>query len=344
MRLSLRTAGAAVALTLAAGAAFGIADKAQAWGATGHRLVGVVAMRALPSDLPAFLRTKKAAADVGEYAREPDRTKGSGKLHDEQREGNHFIDLDDAGKAMGGPHIDALPPTRQLYDNALRAAGSDLTKAGWLPYSMSGSYSQLVTDFALWRVARVGERTGATRARRAWYKADRIRREFIILRDIGEFAHWVGDGAQPLHTSIHYNGWGDYPNPNGYTTSRGTHSAVDGGIVFGRVTEQQITPLLTPYRPCEGGIDRCVAAYIKASWTQVEPLYQLEKAGAFAQGDARGDRFAAERLAAGASQLRDFVVDAWRASGEAQVGWPKVAVSEVEAKGLDPWEALYGKD
>ncbi|MBL7372957.1 S1/P1 Nuclease, partial [Escherichia coli] len=44
-----------------------------AWGNTGHRLIGVAAMRALPSDLPAFLLTPGAIADVGELAREPDR-------------------------------------------------------------------------------------------------------------------------------------------------------------------------------------------------------------------------------------------------------------------------------
>ena len=343
MRISTRAASAAASLALAA-VALGVAQQAEAWGATGHRLVGIVAIRALPDDLPKFVRTNKVAAAVGELAREPDRTKGSGKLHDEQREGNHFVDLDDAGRVMGGPHIDALPPTRQQYDDALRAAGSDLTKAGWLPYSMAGGYNQLVTDFALWRVAKVGEKTASSRERRRWYKADRIRREHIILRDIGEFAHWVGDGAQPLHTSIHYNGWGDYPNPKGYTTSRGTHSAVDGGIVYGRVTEHDVARQLTPYRPCTDGIERCVAAYIKTSWGYIDALYALEKAGGFAPGDPRGGAFAAERLAAGSSQLRDFIVDAWRASATAQVGWPKVSVADVEAGKADPWDSLYGKD
>ena len=34
--------------------------------------------------------------------------------------------------------------------------------------------------------------------RQAWYRADRIRREALILRDIGVLAHYVGDGSQPL--------------------------------------------------------------------------------------------------------------------------------------------------
>ena len=36
-----------------------------AWGNTGHRLIGVAAVRGLPDELPAFLRTPGAAAEVG---------------------------------------------------------------------------------------------------------------------------------------------------------------------------------------------------------------------------------------------------------------------------------------
>ena len=68
-----------------------------AWGNTGHRMLGEIAIRALPAEMPAFLRTKQAAIDVGELSREPDRSKGSGKLHDHDRDPGHFIDLDDDG-------------------------------------------------------------------------------------------------------------------------------------------------------------------------------------------------------------------------------------------------------
>ena len=65
-------------------------------------------------------------------------------------------------------------------------------------------------------------------AKQAWYRADRERREQLILRDIGVMGHYVGDGSQPHHTSIHYNGWGDYPNPEGFTNSRRTHGLFEG--------------------------------------------------------------------------------------------------------------------
>ncbi|MCW5761531.1 MAG: S1/P1 Nuclease, partial [Phenylobacterium sp.] len=77
---------------------------------------------------------------------------------------------------------------------------------------------------------------------------------------------------------------------------------------------------------------------------EVVPLYEMEKAGGMAPGDPRGPAFAAGRLAAGASELRDVIVEAWRASGARQVGWKPVAVKDVLAGKVDPYPALYGID
>jgi hypothetical protein len=76
----------------------------------------------------------------------------------------------------------------------------------------------------------------------------------------------------------------------------------------------------------------------------VLPFYRLEKAGAFKDTDARGAVFVAERLAAGASELRDFVTAAWRTSGDSAIGWPAVKVAEVEAGRVDPWLSMVGED
>ena len=113
-------------LALAAfAAALGVADSALAWGATGHRLIGVAAVQRLPASLPAFVRSPEAAADVGELAREPDRWKDAGKVHDVLRDPAHFVDLDDQGRILGGPDLKALPATKADYDAALRAVGAE---------------------------------------------------------------------------------------------------------------------------------------------------------------------------------------------------------------------------
>ena len=66
--------------------------------------------------------------------------------------------------------------------------------------------------------------------------------------------------------------------------------------------------------------------------------------GGLAPGDPRGVAFAVERLAVGASELRDVVVEAWRASANRTIGWKPVAVADVLAGKVDPYPALYGVD
>ena len=56
-----RLAIAVSALTLGV-AALSAPAMVSAWGNTGHRLIGVAAVRGLPEELPAFLRTPGAAA------------------------------------------------------------------------------------------------------------------------------------------------------------------------------------------------------------------------------------------------------------------------------------------
>ena len=182
------------------------AVQVDAWGNTGHRLIGVAAMRALSEDLPAFLRTPASIADVGELAREPDRWKGGGQPHDRERDTAHFVDMLDDGRIMvaGGPSIDALPELKHQYDAALVAAGSSVNEAGYLPYAIMDGYQQLVRDFAYWRVLNAIEARETDPGKRAWYREDRIRREALILRDMGVLGHYIGDGSQPHHT---------YPSP-----------------------------------------------------------------------------------------------------------------------------------
>jgi hypothetical protein len=315
---------------------------AQAWGNSGHRMVGQEAMRALPPELPGFLRTAFAVGEIGELAREPDRWKGSGRVHDNDRDPAHFIDMEDDGTALGHVPMDPFPRTKIEYDTKIRAAGGDLFKAGYLPYALIDRYQQLVKDFAYWRVDVAALKT-AKGERRKWIAADRKRREALILRDIGEFAHYVGDGSQPMHISVHYNGWGDYPNPKGYTQEK-VHGPFEAEFVHANVSNADVRARMRAFQACAAPIETCVMTYLRGTLTQVEPFYQLYGQGAFGPGDARGKAFAAERVAAGASQLRDMIVWAWRASDESKVGWPEVSVKDVEAGKVDAWDALYGKD
>jgi hypothetical protein len=318
-------------------------DHALAWGATGHRLIGVAAMRTLPDDTPDFLRLSAAATAVGELAREPDRWKGAGRVHDTDRDGAHFLDLGDDGKIFGGPALDALPQTREDYDAALRAVGSDSWKGGWLPYSIVDGWEQLAKDLAEWRVDSWAAMVVKDEAHRAWFVADMAERQALILRDIGALGHYVGDGSQPLHVSIHYNGWGDGPNPENFTQSR-IHSMFEGAFVHDNVRQDDVTAAVGPFTDCRCAIAVRTAAYLKTTNGQTTALYRLQKDGAFAGGDARGKAFVVARLAAGATELRDLIALAWRTSPDVPVGWPAVKPSDVIAGGFDPYDSMYGSD
>ena len=322
------------------------ASSALAWGSSGHRTVGVVATQSLPRELPAFLRTPAAAAAIGEYAREPDRWKGSGKLHDSDRDAAHFLDLDDQGLMYGGPKftVETLPATRADYETALRLVGQDSWKAGYLPYAIIDGHQQLVKDFTYWRIL-TAAKARAHGAQKAWYAADLQRREALLIRDLGVWAHYVGDGSQPLHMSVHYHGWGDYPNPGDYTQNRGLHSSFEGTLVKAVATEAEVRARVPAYRDCACSVETRVVGYLTETWKQTEPLYQLEKAGGLAVGDPRGKAFVDARLAAGAGALRDLVVDAWKASANGKIGYrPETSVADVEAGKADPWLDLFGKD
>lgn len=338
-------APALAALVLAA--VVGTGSQVDAWGATGHRMIGVAAVRALPEEIPAFLRTPGAAAEIGELSREPDRWKGAGQPHDRERDTAHFVDMRDDGRVMvaGGPLIDELPRLKSEFDAALIAAGSDVDTAGYLPYAMMDGYQQLVRDFAYWRVLNAAEAREADPARRAWYREDRMRREALIVRDLGVLGHYIGDASQPLHTSIHYNGWAEGElNPEGFTTSRRTHGMFEGDFVRRNVRPDAMADAMPASRVEGMEFKARTAAYLRETLDQVTPFYRLEKAGGFRDGDARGVAFATERLAAGAAELRDWTVMAWRDSADERIGWPAVPVTEVEAGTTDPWDAMVGTD
>lgn len=316
---------------------------ALAWGGAGHRMIGELGVRALPAEAPAFLRSKQAALDVGELSREPDRSLGFGKLHDQDRAPGHYLDLDETGKLEGLVAFPPMPPTRQDFEKILAPAGLNSWKTGYLPYSVIDRWQQLTKDFGYWRVLAAAETNPKWRKNRKWFAADRRRREALILKDLGELSHFVADGSQPLHLTNHHNGWGDYPNPGGYSTAK-LHAPFEGELVARTVREPDVAAAMTPLTLCDCSIEQQVTTYLMATNSQVIPFYEMEKAGGMAMGDPRGTAMATRQMAIGASMLRDLTIQAWRSSANITVGWKPIAVGDVVSGKIDPYLALYGTD
>lgn len=309
---------------LAPGSAFG-------WGATGHEFVSGVGAEILPEEIPAFVRQPQAIDTIAVLGRELDRSKGTGETHDRERDPGHFVILDDAQLIGGVLPLDMLPPTREAYDTFLRTRNLTQYRVGYLPYSMVDGWQQLVKDFAYWRAASVGARTAADPAERAWFDTDRQRREALVIRDLGVWSHYVGDASQPMHVSIHFDGWGPYDNPRGFSTKRGLHAEFEGAFVKTNVKRDEVKAAVAPYRACTCTIWDRMRGLILASHGQVAPLYALEQKGGLTDGNPAGIAFATSRLAESASVLRDMIVDAWRASTDMGVGYPAISVRDIEA-------------
>ncbi|HET9393616.1 MAG TPA: hypothetical protein VFO29_08895 [Candidatus Rubrimentiphilum sp.] len=315
---------------------FFLPTPAFAWGTKGHEIIGQLAGSRFPSVLPAFLRTISAQYEIMYLGPELDRLKGSGTAWDAENDPGHYIDLDDNGMIAGVVSLQKMPPTREAYDTALRTAGTDQYKQGYSPYAIVEGWQQLRDDFAYWRVDNYRASHASPPPMRVEAATNRAIDQQLILRDIGVWGHFVEDASQPLHVTIHYNGWGKYPNPNGYTMSYETHSFFEStfvdkylspGLALQYMKPSTITApaaLLT-----QDQIMANVADYINGSLQAVGPLYDIEKAGGFAQGTPQAISFTATQLARGADELRDLVTLAWYDSLNEKVGYPYQSVRDI---------------
>jgi hypothetical protein len=276
------------------------------WGSDGHMLINRLAGSALPSDVPAFLRTPAALDALEYYGPEPDHWRSTAEPElKAAQEPEHFIDLEWAD--LVGP----LPRRRYDFIRALAAAQPahpdiPLTpeKVGLQPYVTSEVYERLQSAFRDYRALVAA-------------KQDTKPSEAEIVFLAGWLGHYVGDGSQPMHTTIQYNGWTG-PNPHGYTTEHRIHSLFETTFVHANVKPADVQPLVAAAKPVVlKDVFADYLAYLRHSNTLVEQTYQLEKQGAFAgAGTPQGKAFVDQQLAAGAIELRDMIYTAWIKSAE----------------------------
>jgi len=275
---------------------------AWAWGSDGHRMINRLAAQYLPADVPAFLRNGNALDTMDYLGPEPDRW----RQRDAEPElvatqaPDHFIDMEYADL------VGTFPKARYDFIRTLAAAQlkhPDLPltpeKVGMQPWQVEEVWQRLKVDFREYRKLVAANK-------------DTAPVQTAILFDAGWLGHYVGDGSQPLHTTIQYNGWTG-PNPNGYTTEHKIHSLFETVYVTANIKPADIAPLVAATQPKT--IDdewTNYLDYLRHTNSLVEKTYQLEKAGGFTDaGTPEAKTFTEERIAAGAIELRDLIYSAW---------------------------------
>jgi hypothetical protein len=322
------------ALVLALGVAF-IPNAVFAWGFVGHTMINRLAAQNLPDSLPAFVRSPDAIAEIATLGPEEDRIKDAGQSWDDDNDPGHYLDIGDDGTVAGVVRLDALPKDMAAYARALAGANTDLYRMGYIPYSIIDGFERVRKDFAIWRLDDYMATHATTQAARDQFARDKALRETLTLRDIGDWGHFVGDGSQPLHITIHFNGWGNYPNPKGYTTNH-IHSFFETQFVNQYAKEAAVAAKIPVYSPASPAqlltqtqIASLVGAYLGETAKTVDPLYALYAAGDFANGTPKAIDFADAQLARGATELRNLTALAWEDSLNAGVGYPQIPVRDV---------------
>lgn len=284
---------AALFLSLAAG---------RFWGEHGHRLTAQAAAAALPAAMPEFFR--QAASQLAYLDPEPDRWR-SDRGRDPALTGatapEHFVDLDMIPPASRTAVFAA--PNRFAYADTLQRLGLHAATVGLLPFRMLELEQLLVVDFRLWRGA-------STPETRSWVEAR-------VINDAGILGHYVADGSNPAHTTIHFNGWvGE--NPNGYTTDKRFHSRFESEYVETHLVLADITPLVDTAPRLFPELRPAILDYLRTTNAEVQRMYALEKRESFSRETTSPEhkRFVAARLAAGAAMLRDLWWTAWVASAD----------------------------
>jgi hypothetical protein len=273
-----------------------IAAPAWAWGDAGHLMTNEAATLSLPTDMPYFFY--KSFPQLVWLGVDPDRWKGAGESLDNVNPPDHFLDYEYVADLQLDNRryrfIDQLYTTRTL-----RRYGITNSTIGFLPWRVAELCDRLTNEWRQWRAS-----VPNTTERRA-IEAD-------IIHDAGILGHYVGDTGNPLHTTLNYNGW-ITPNPNGYANDCAIHARFESQFISHAIATKDVMPFVTKPQ-LRADYFATELAFIRSSNALVERVYAIDKDGGFntlRPVDPQARQFAAERLAAGASMLRDLWWSTW---------------------------------
>lgn len=304
---------------------------ALAWGERGHAVIARAAVDALPDDGPVFLRRHREY--IGAMSSIPDGWRNEREPFLKIEEDPNHGWFREQFAFMRQP-----PRSRYAFVLALRAQQQRIAASnpelarrmnvrwtGTLPYAAIEGYGRLVAGMRQIRNARdSGEDSTALEQTCAFYAA--------------WFSHYIADGAQPLHDTIHHDGW-QGPNPHGYTRDPKVHGRMESHYVdLIALSEADLAPQL-PAQPRhqDGDVFDLILAQLDRGTARVEQVYQLEQAGAFDDRDNRQARALVYLTAGeGAALLRDLLYRAWRESALAPTPPPVPGSPDPSNPNYDP--------
>jgi hypothetical protein len=318
-------------LLLLSGLCFLAGQTVFAWDYEGHRLVNQLALASLPKEFPAFATTPEAQDRIAFLAGEPDRWRNTQNVELKHANGpDHYIDLEEVSLYDLTP--ETLPPLRYDFMAQIarsRAAHPDRFPAidpakdtdhtrelsGFLPWTMTEYYARLKSEFSYLKAY---ETAGGTPVEIANAEAN-------IIYTMGVMGHFYGDASQPLHTSMHFNGWVG-ANPHHYTTNHSFHAWIDGGYILKTDIEGDLGDMKNKLHPAQlvtlhgqpaqsEQIFPAVEAFISEQNKLVEPLYQMEQEKKLSgQGETglQGKPFIEGQLIKSGQFLGDIWYSAWQ--------------------------------
>jgi hypothetical protein len=261
-----------------------LAGSSPAWWVQGHATIAEAAAASLPDEVPAFFRA--SGKQLGHYAGDPDRWKNPAARHLRAAEApDHYLDLENYKG-------EELPADRYKAIALLVRLGQDPARTGMLPYAIMENYDRLSCAFY---------------DLRAEPDSPAVRAKCLVYA--GALAHFTGDCAMPLHTTVDYDG---RPGPGGKVLQKGIHAKIDAFPERHGLSAEEMGRGLKPQ-----AIDDVwahVLGMVRQSHRHVGRCYELDRAGAFDRPTAESRAFVLERCRAAAQFTADLWYSAWRRS------------------------------
>jgi Zinc dependent phospholipase C len=238
MKRGSATAIAAILIALA------LVSSARAWDSATHRLIARVAVASMPQS-PAQEFFESNIRLLQQYSTDPDTKLRD--LYGKAEARRHYIDLEVYGP---NPWAELLPDRLAMEK---KVGIPTLDRSGTLPWTIEEVAN---TSERAWLAGNCGE----------------------VLRQSGYLAHYIGDASQPLHSTVHFDGYD--------ASDRGVHLRIENAV------DDESRELYRPVKQDVSvqpviGIWNTTIAEIRDANTQVKPLIDADR---YARQQSHGDK------------------------------------------------------